>query len=195
MRDDLAAMNAAQCKQRLRELILEKALKFGDFTLASGAKSSYYIDGRQVTLDGEGVYCLARCLVDRLESEQVTAVGGMALGADPISAATAAVAASMRRKLDAFMVRKEPKSHGTGNQVEGPLESGAPVAMVEDTVTTGGSTLDAIAAVERERQAQVVLVVAMVDRQQGAAEAFARAGYRFEALFTVEELGVTLNRD
>lgn len=189
---NLTAMSAAECKERLRELILEKALKFGDFTLASGAKSSYYIDGRQVTLDGEGAYCLARCVLQQLEGEQVAAVGGMALGADPISSATAAVGAAMGRKLDAFMVRKEPKDHGTAGQVEGPLERGTAVAMVEDTVTTGGSTLKAIAAVERERQARVALVIAMVDRQQGGAEAFEEAGYRFEALFTVEELGVKL---
>jgi orotate phosphoribosyltransferase len=192
LQPNLTGMSAAECKQRLRELILEKALKFGNFTLASGAGSSYYIDGRQVTLDGEGAYCLARCVLERLEGQDIAAVGGMALGADPISAATAAVGATMGRKLDAFMVRKEPKDHGTAGQVEGPLKPGTAVAMVEDTVTTGGSTLRAIEAVERERQAQVALVIAMVDRQQGGAEAFAEAGYRFEALFTVEELGVKL---
>jgi len=183
-------MTAEQCKQRLKQLIIEKALRFGDFTLASGQKSSYYIDGRQVTLDGEGAYCLARCLLELLKDEDVEAVGGMAIGADPISGATSAVAASMGRKLDAFMVRKEPKDHGTGQQVEGPLAQGARVAMLEDTVTTGGSTLRAIAAVERERNAQVVIVLAMVDRQQGAAQAFEDAGYRFKPIFTVEELGV-----
>ncbi len=183
-------MTAEQCKQRLKDLIIEKALRFGDFTLASGQKSGYYIDGRQVTLDGEGAYCLARCLLELLKDEDVEAVGGMAIGADPISGATSAVAASMGRKLDAFMVRKEPKDHGTGQQVEGPLAQGARVAMLEDTVTTGGSTLRAIAAVERERNAQVVIVLAMVDRQQDAAQAFEDAGYRFKPIFTVEELGV-----
>ncbi len=190
MNTELTAMTAAQCQQRLKELIIAKALRFGDFTLASGQKSSYYIDGRQVTLDGEGAYCLARCLLELLKGEEVEAVGGMAIGADPISGATAAVAASLGRKLDAFMVRKEPKAHGTGQQVEGPLAEGARVAMVEDTVTTGGSTLQAIAAVENERRAEVVIVLAMVDRLQGAAEAFAEAGYRFRPVFTVADLGV-----
>ncbi len=190
MTADLTTLTPDQCKQRLKELVLEKALKFGDFTLASGQKSTYYIDGRLVTLDGEGAYCLARCIIELLADEDIEAVGGMAIGADPISGATAAVAASMGRKLNAFMVRKEPKDHGTGSQVEGPLPAGARVAMVEDTVTTGGSTLKAVAAVERERDAHVALIVAMVDRLQGARQAFADAGYRFVSIFTVEDLGV-----
>jgi len=192
MNSDLTAMTPEQCKQRLRELIINKALSFGDFTLASGRKSSYYIDCRPVTLDGEGAYLLARCLLELLEDEDIEAVGGMAIGADPISAATSVIAAAMGRKLDAFIVRKEPKDHGTGRQVEGPLSQGARVAMVEDTVTTGGSTLRAIAALQRERNAEVVLILVMVDRQEGAREAFEEAGYRFVSLFTVEDLGVKL---
>jgi orotate phosphoribosyltransferase len=192
MQSDLTTLTAAQCKQRLKELIISKALSFGDFTLASGRKSSYYIDCRPVTLDGAGAYLLARCLLELLKEEDIEAIGGMAIGADPISAATSAIAASMGRKLDAFIVRKQAKDHGTGRQVEGPLCQGARVAMVEDTVTTGGSTLTAIAAVQRERNAEVVMILVMVDRQEGAREAFEEAGYRFVSLFTVEELGVKL---
>lgn len=187
---DLTAMSDERCKTRLKELIKDRALQFGDFTLASGKTSSYYIDGRLVTLHGEGAYCLARCILAILRDYDVEAVGGMALGADPISGATAAVAASRGIELDAFMVRKQPKGHGTGRQVEGPLLDGAKVAMVEDTVTTGGSTLDAIGAVERERDASVEIVIAMVDRLSGARHAIERSGYTFEPLFTVEDLGV-----
>ena len=187
---DITTMTAEQCKARLKELILEKALRFGDFTLASGQKSNYYIDGRMVTLDGEGAYCLARCILKTLKDEDVAAVGGMALGADPISGATAAVSVTIGRQLDAFMVRKQPKDHGTGKQVEGALEAGTRVAMLEDTVTTGGSTLKAIEAVERERGAEIAVIIAMVDRLQGARELFEEAGYRFLPIFTIEELGV-----
>lgn len=187
---DITIMTAEACKTRLKELIIEKALKFGDFTLASGQKSNYYIDGRMVTLDGEGAYCLARCILEILKDEDVAAVGGMALGADPISGATAAVSVTTGRQLDAFMVRKQPKDHGTNKQVEGALEAGTRVAMLEDTVTTGGSTLKAIEAVEHERGAEVVLVIAMVDRLQGAHELFDNAGYCFTPIFTIEELGV-----
>ena len=192
MKNNLTSMTPEQCKQRLQQLIIHKALSFGDFTLASGRKSSYYIDCRPVTLDGEGAYLLARCLLEVLEDEDVEAVGGMAIGADPISAATAVIAASMGRKLDAFIVRKEPKDHGTGRQVEGPLSQGAHVAMVEDTVTTGGSTLRAIEALQRECDAEVVIILVMVDRLEGAREAFEEAGFRFVSLFTVEDLGVRL---
>ncbi len=189
---DLTQMTDEECQQRLKELVKKRALEFGEFTLASGKKSDYYIDGRLVTLHGEGAYCLARCILHILQDYDVAAVGGMALGADPISGATAAVAASMGIPLDAFMVRKEPKGHGTGRQVEGPLPDGAKVAMIEDTVTTGGSTLKAIEAVERERNASVEAVITMVDRLAGARQAIEKAGYTFHHIFTVEDLGVKI---
>lgn len=179
----------ADCRARLAEIIKTKALRFGEFVLASGQISNYYIDGRLVTLDPEGAFCLARCVLAMLPLE-VEAVGGMAIGADPITGAVVALAGAQGRALQGFMVRKEPKGHGTGKQVEGPLPEGARVVMLEDTITTGGSTLKAIAAVEREKQAQVVGVIAMVDRQQGAAEALAAAGYTLEPIFRIEELGV-----
>lgn len=187
---NLTVMSPDECRQHLRQLILDKALQFGDFTLASGKKSSYYIDCRPVVLSGEGAYCLARCILDALRDDAVGAVGGMAVGAVPIAGAVAAVAASMDTTMDAFYVRKEPKGHGTGKQVEGELPDGMRVAMVEDTVTTGGSTLQAIEALKRERNVEIATILVMVDRQEGAAEAFARAGYDFRCLFTVEQLGV-----
>jgi orotate phosphoribosyltransferase len=182
--------SAAQCKARLAELIKEKALRLGDFTLASGQKSNYYIDGRCVTLDGEGAYCIARCILDLLEGTDVEAAGGMSLGADPIAGAVACLAGEQGKPLTAFIVRKQPKDHGTGQQVEGPLRDGARVAVLEDTVTTGGSPLEAAAALEREKHAQIVTMIVLVDRQQGAREKIEAAGYHFQSLFTVEELGV-----
>jgi len=180
----------SECRLRLAELIQEHALKLGDFTLASGQKSTYFIDGKLVTLQSEGAYCLARCILDMIEGSEVEAVGGMSLGADPIAGAVAALAGAEGKSLLAFLVRKEQKDHGTRKQVEGPLPEGAKVIMLEDVVTTGGSTLDAIEAMEREKKAQVLGVVAMVDRLQGARENLAAKGYELQSVFTIAELGV-----
>ena len=183
-------MSCEEDRSRLAQLIKDRALRFGEFTLASGQKSSYYIDGKQVSLDGEGLYLLAGQILDCLPP-QVEAVGGMAIGADPIAGAAVALARTRGRDLDAFIVRKQPKERGTRQQVEGPLPSGTRVAVLEDVITTGGSTLQAIAALERECNAEVVCVIAMVDRLQGARENLAAAGFELTALFDITELGVT----
>jgi len=181
-----------ECRERLAELIKSYALRFGDFTLASGQKSTYFIDGKLVTLTSEGAYCLARCILDKIADTDVEALGGMCIGADPITGAVVALAGEQGIPLIGFLVRKEQKDHGTKKQVEGPLPDGAKVIMLEDVVTTGGSTLDAIAAVEREKQAQVIRVIAMVDRLQGAQANLATAGYPLQSIFTIKELGVEI---
>jgi orotate phosphoribosyltransferase len=180
----------AACRARLAELIKQHALRFGDFTLASGQKSTYFIDGKLVSLQAEGLYCLSRCILDMLAGVDVDAVGGMSIGADPITGGVVALAGAIGQPLIGFLVRKEQKDHGTRKQVEGPVPDGARVVMLEDVVTTGGSTLQAIAAMEREKKAQIVKVIAMVDRLQGARENLGAAGYELEAIFTIEELGV-----
>jgi len=184
------ASDAAELRTRLRELIVQRALQFGDFTLASGQSSNYYIDGKQITLMGEGLYCLARVILDELQGEAVHAVGGMTIGADPIAAAVSALSVCHGQTMDAFLVRKERKERGTKQRVEGPLTEGERVVILEDVVTTGGSSLDAIAAVEEERGVEVVRLIAMVDRLQGGRENLTAAGYAFTALFTIEDLGV-----
>jgi orotate phosphoribosyltransferase len=184
-----AGCDPRSARSRLRELIHDRALKFGDFTLASGQKSTYYIDGKPVSLCGEGANLLAKAILEVLDPA-VEAVGGMTLGADPIAGAVIALAYEQGRELAGFLVRKEPKDHGTGKQVEGPLWEGVRVAMLEDTITVGGSTLRAIEAVEREYQAQVVQVVTMVDRLQGARENLAAQGYALTALFEITEFGI-----
>jgi orotate phosphoribosyltransferase len=176
-------------RDRLAEVIRERALRFGDFTLASGQKSTYYIDGKQVSLHGEGLLLLAGLILDNLPAD-VEAVGGMAIGADPIAGAVAALAAQRGRELTAFIVRKERKERGTRQQVEGPLHSGVRVVVLEDVITTGGSTLLAIEALQREYDAEIVGVIAMVDRLQGARENLAAAGFELTALFEITELGV-----
>ena len=179
----------APARARLAELIRERALQFGQFTLASGQTSTYYIDGKQVTLHGEGLRLLAEQVLACLDP-QVQAVGGMSIGADPITGAVIALAAASGRDLVGFLVRQERKQRGTGRQVEGPLRPGMRVAMLEDVVTTGGSTLRAIAALLGEHQVEVVQVVAMVDRLQGGRENLAAAGYPLTALFEITDFGV-----
>ncbi len=177
-------------RQELRELIRQRALKFGDFVLASGQRSNYYIDGKQVTLHGRGLWLLARVMLAVINDLEPDAVGGMSIGADPIAGAMAAVAASQGRDLDAFIVRKQPKERGTRRQVEGPLAEGAKVVVIEDVITTGGSSMAAIEALEREVGAKVLCVLAMVDRLQGGRENLAKAGYELRSIFTVRDFGI-----
>lgn len=176
-------------KQALIALIREKALKFGDFTLASGKKASYYLDCRKVTLDSAGANQIAEGILELLGESLPDAVGGMAIGADPITAAVITVAGQQGKSLKGFIVRKEAKTHGTGRDVEGPVESGDRVVIVEDVVTTGGSSLRAIEKV-RAAGLQVEGVVAIIDRLEGGAEAFAQHGYQLRTLLTIRDFGI-----
>ena len=176
-------------REKLKELILEKAVKRGDFTLASGQKSNYYINGKFVALCGEGLALMAEFFLAEIEKENVDAVGGMVIGADPIVGAVLTLAAQKGLKLDGFLVRKEPKGHGTRSQVEGPVQDGSRVVVIEDVSTTGGSSKKAI-DVLKDLNCEIVKVVTLVDRQQGARENFEKWGYKFSSIFTKEELGL-----
>jgi len=189
---DLTSPDITQVRARLGAIIREQCLAFGDFTLASGQHSNYFIDGKQATLDGEGLYCLAHLILHEMRDDRIDAVGGMTLGADPIVGGTIAVAGAMGIPLRGFIVRKERKERGMGDQVAGPLRDGDRVVMLEDTVTTGGMTLKAIEAVERERDVEIVKIITMVDRLQGARGNIESEGFELVSLFTVEELGVKL---
>lgn len=177
----------AEIRQELQQHLLEYALRFGDFTLTSGRKSDYYIDGRQTTLHGRGVLLAAKLLLAELKLIAVDAIGGPTLGADPVIGAVLALAALENLPLVGFIVRKEPKHHGTQQLIEGPLQPGMRVAVFDDTVTTGGSLKHAIAQVEAS-QCSVVKVFAIVDRLEGAQQRFAQWGYPFQAFFTIDEL-------
>lgn len=180
---------AAEERNRLLTLA-RQAASFGTFTLASGKTSDFYFDGRLVTLHPEGMWLIARAIHRLLPEEAgVTAVGGPTLGADPIATATALVGyREFGRHWDAFLVRKEAKAHGAGKQIEGrPLTAGSRVVVVEDTVTSGGSVLRAIDSI-RATGAEIVRVIALLDREEGAAEAFAQAGYAFTPLLTRGDL-------
>lgn len=177
---------------RLVELLKRDALRLGQFTLASGRTSHYYIDGRKVTLGAEGAGLIGEAVCDLILGHEpaVAAVGGLTLGADPIVGATLVKAAERGRPdLRGFLVRKQTKTHGTGNLVEGPVEPGSLVAIVDDVATTGGSSLLAVDAVTA-MGCRVALVVVVLDRLEGAAEAFAGRNLEFRSLLTIRDLGV-----
>jgi orotate phosphoribosyltransferase len=178
-------------RQRLIEQLQRVSLKRGSFTLASGRTSHYYVDGRKVTLSAAGAALIGAGVLERLaDRPEVQAVGGLTMGADPIVGATLALAGLMGRSdIRGFLVRKEAKAHGTGSRVEGPLEPGTTVAIVDDVATTGGSSLQAVDAVEA-MGCKVAVVIAVLDRLEGAAAAFEARGLPFEALLTIRDLGV-----
>ncbi|MFH0810364.1 MAG: orotate phosphoribosyltransferase [Pseudomonadota bacterium] len=174
---------------RLLDLLAERSYQRREVTLSSGRKSDFYIDGKQTTLTAEGAWLCGRLLLDEVGRlpEAVAAVGGLTLGADPLVTAVAAESWQVGRPLDAFIVRKEPKGHGTGAWLEGAasLPAGAGVALLEDVITTGGSVLRAAERCEA-RGLKVVGVVALVDRQEGGAEEVSKR-YPFRALFTKQD--------
>jgi orotate phosphoribosyltransferase len=176
-------------KQALMQLVRDKALKFGDFTLASGRKASYYLDGKQVTLDSSGARLIAEGILELLGDPLPKAVGGMAIGADPITAAVVTMAGVRGLALKGFLVRKEAKGHGTNRYVEGPVSAGDDVAIVEDVVTTGGSSLQAIERVEA-MGLRVTKVIAIIDRLEGGAKAFADRGHQLVSLLTIRDFGI-----
>jgi orotate phosphoribosyltransferase len=165
-------------------------LKFGNFTLASGKQASYYLDGKQVTLHSDGLRLVSLGFLELLRGLDFAAVGGMSIGADPLVAGVLTVAAEQGRSLAGFLVRKEAKGHGTQKFIEGPVQPGMKAVLVEDVVTTGGSSLLA-AQRAREFGLHVVMVAAVVDRCEGGRKAFEEQGLGFQSLLTIEDLGIS----
>jgi len=176
-------------REKLIALIKEHALEFGEFTLASGKKASFYLDCRKVTLHPQGANLIAEGILELLGDEPLDAVGGMAVGADPITAAVITIAGQRNRLLRGFIVRKESKGHGKARDVEGPVETGQRAIIVEDTTTTGGSSLKAIEKAEAAGL-KVTGVISIVDRLAGAAETFAQRGYPLRSLLTIRDFGI-----
>jgi orotate phosphoribosyltransferase len=183
--------DSARLLERLRALLRERSVRHGDFLLASGQRSSYYVDARQTTMAGEGLALIGPLGLDRLAARgwKPELVGGLTLGADPVAYALAAAAHARGVVLDAFTVRKEPKDHGTGRRIEGSFRTGSQVVIVEDVITTGRSAQEAIAAVLAEG-GRVLGVLAVVDREEGGRTALERAGYEVDALLTASDLGL-----
>lgn len=174
---------------RLRDLLVERSLELGDFTLASGARSSYYVDARRTTMTALGQLLVGRVCLDLLEGSGLrpTHVGGLTLGADPVTYAMAHESAHRGGSLDGFTVRKAAKSHGTGRRIEGGLPTDARALVVEDTMTTGESALSAVAAV-RDHGAEVVGVLVLVDREEGGAGRIEAEDLPLLSTFTAGEL-------
>ena len=180
----------SQYRELLRPLVAS-ALRHEPTVLASGVMSTFYFDGKLVTLSPDGAYLLARYLLETIPASEYDAIGGLTMGADPIAAAVSALSHELGTPKTAFIVRRERKEHGRRKRIEGPLPQGARVVIVDDVATSGGSIMDAVHAVESERGCTVVRVVALVDRQQGARELFEASGYTFTPVFTAGELGVS----
>lgn len=188
-------MSLQQDREELRTLLKAKSVKTGTFTLASGKESDLYVDCRVTTLDSRGAVLVGRVLHDLLRQEEakrglnIGSLGGLTMGADPITLAVA-MSSSMagdNPPVQAFVVRKEPKGHGRGKRIEGNFITEQPVVVVDDVITTGGSTLKAIEAIEQEG-GKVAFALILVDRSEGGREAIESAGYPVVAAYTRADL-------
>ncbi len=176
-------------RKRLKEMINERALKVSDrpiFKLSSGKMSSYYMDLRTVTLDPEGGYIIGNLIFEIIKDKNPDAVGGLTLGADPISYATSLISYINNQPIKPFVVRKEPKGYGTGKQIEGNVKHGDRVFIVEDVVTTAGSSLKA-AKVAQDFGLKVLGIIAIVDREEGGEQNIRNEGFDFYPVFRISE--------
>ncbi len=177
----------SDARSRVLQHLEDHSVRRGDFTLKSGRKSSWFIDSKQTICAPEVMVDVANLLLEKIPAE-VTAIGGLTMGADGATFITAGVAATRGRLLRAFSVRKEVKDHGAGGRIAGSLQPGDKVVITEDTVTRGTSLLEA-AKVVRDFGAEVVLLLAVVDRGGTAAAMAAEEGWKFDAVFTAPDLG------
>ncbi|MHB0914728.1 MAG: orotate phosphoribosyltransferase [Thermoleophilia bacterium] len=174
--------------KKLGELLVSEAYMEGDFVLTSGKHSDQYFDCKQVTLHPEGLAVLSELLAEKLHDESIPAIGGLAIGADPIVGGVVSASWGFGYPVRGFIVRKEPKQHGTRNWIEGPVEKGQRVAIVDDVVTSGGSIITAVNCARLEGLDPVV-AIAIVDREEGGAENIEREGnVPFQPLFRYSEL-------
>jgi len=174
-------------RDRLRQMLLERSMRFGEFVLSSGATSNYYIDVRKTSLHPEGLRLISAMFWETLKDDDITAVGGLTLGADPLVAGLMLHSAEMGQPLEGFLVRRTTKDHGMRGNVEGNLAGHKRVAILDDVITSGESSLIATEAAESYK-AEVARVIAVVDRAQGASHIFQQRSLPYTALFTIEEL-------
>jgi orotate phosphoribosyltransferase len=175
----------------LDRLLLARSVRRGHFVLASGRTSEFYVDARLTTMSAEGLILNGRLGLVALRDAgwAPTAIGGLTMGADPVAYAIAAASTASPPILDAFSVRKEAKAHGTGRRVEGNFRAGDPIVVIEDVITSGGSALKAIDAIQEEG-GQVLGVLAVVDREEGGRAALERSGHQVVVLTTATRLGL-----
>lgn len=180
-------------ERRLLEILKARSFKLGQFRLASGGTSDYFIDGKMTEVYSEGAYLIGEVLYERTKDLDIDAIGGLQVGAVPMTTAAVISYHHRGRRMEGFWVREEIKSHGTQKQVEGGLQAGTRVVIVDDVFTVGGSAMKAVEAV-RELGCEVVQVLALVDRLQGAEELFRQNGIEnFSSVFTIRDLGVGAN--
>ena len=176
-------MSDDDLRAELQALLQRRSFRFGDFLLSSGRRSDFYFDGKQITLEGRGLYLASRLILDRCRELEVSAVGGLTLGADPIAAGVIALSGTDPMPLRGFLVRKEAKQHGTARSIEGPsLGPHDRCLLVDDVITSGSGFLTALEQVHATG-AEVVEALVLVDREEGGEEALAAAGLRLHALF------------
>ncbi len=177
-------------KQRLLELILEKAFKYSEepiFKLVSGKMSKYYFNCKAVVLHPEGMHIIGNTIFEMIKDLNAKGIGGLSLGADPIAYAVAYTSYIKGNPIEAFIVRKTPKSHGTMQLIEGNVKKGDRVVIVDDVITTGKSTIEAITKA-REAGLEIVKVLALIDRQEGGKEAVEDIGYKLDSVITRDEV-------
>ena len=177
--------------ESLQQLLLERSVRRGDFLLASGARSSYYIDCRPATMSAAGMVLIGRLGMGVIKATgwKPDGVGGLTMGADPVAYAIAAASYQAGTPIDAFSVRKESKDHGTGRAIEGNFKAGNAVVVVEDVITSGGSARKAVSAVQ-EAGGRVLGVIAVVDREEGGKSVLEAEGLQVTALTTATQLGL-----
>lgn len=177
-------------KKRLLELILEKAFKYSEepiFKLVSGKMSNYYFNCKTVALHPEGMYLIGNLLFERIKNLDIKGIGGLTLGADPIAYAAAYTSHLKEKPVEAFVVRKTPKSHGTMQWIEGNVKQGDRVVIVDDVITTGKSTIEAITRA-LEGGLEIVKVIVLIDRQEGGKETIENLGYKVDSIITRDEV-------
>lgn len=174
-------------RDQLRQMLLDRSMRFGEFVLASGATSNYYIDVRKTSLHPAGLKLISNMFYEMIKTEDATAIGGLTLGADPLVAGLMLHAAQLGRPLEGFLVRRTAKDHGLRGQVEGNLAGHKKAIILDDVITSGESALIAAEAAESYK-VEVVRILAVVDREQGASQIFQQRGYAFTSLFSIGEL-------
>ena len=174
-------------RAQLFQILKEKAFFRGKFILSSGKESSFYLDARLVSLSPAGAYLTGKVMLDMIKDDTVDAIGGPTLGADPMVGAIAALSYQAKKPIDTFIIRKQPKSHGKQQQVEGPeLKEGAAVVIIDDVATTGKAFVESIEVLHK-MNIKVLKAICIIDRNEGAREALAKYNVPLVPIFTINE--------